>query len=73
MEDSLNNEEGKALLFRYATREDLPAIVALLADDEKGKTREQYCDPLPSAYSDAFDAMESQSTDCIAQSVSSVL
>lgn len=51
--------------FRFATREDLPAIVALLADDEKGKTREELGDPLPSAYYTAFDAMESQSTDAL--------
>ncbi|NIZ00789.1 GNAT family N-acetyltransferase [Thalassospira lucentensis] len=50
------------ITFRYATRDDLPAIVALLADDEKGKTREELTDPLPNAYYAAFDAMASQST-----------
>ncbi|MHC8491405.1 GNAT family N-acetyltransferase [Thalassospira sp. SM2505] len=59
MSDSTN------VTFRYATREDLPAIVALLADDEKGKTREELADPLPDAYYQAFDAMESQSTDAL--------
>lgn len=54
-----------AITFRYATRADLPAIVALLADDEKGKTREENTDPLPDAYYGAFDAMESQSTDTL--------
>ena len=54
--------QSTALTFRYATRDDLPAIVALLADDEKGKTREEFTDPLPNAYYAAFDAMESQST-----------
>ncbi|MBP3125520.1 GNAT family N-acetyltransferase [Thalassospira sp. ER-Se-21-Dark] len=53
------------MTFRYATRNDLPAIVALLADDEKGKTREEFTDPLPDAYYAAFDAMESQSTDAL--------
>ena len=53
------------ITFRYATREDLPAIVALLADDEKGKTREELADPLPDAYYQAFDAMESQSTEAL--------
>ena len=53
------------ITFRYATRDDLPAIVALLADDEKGKTREEFTDPLPDAYYAAFDAMESQSTDAL--------
>ena len=42
------------ITFRYATRDDLPAIVALLADDEKGKTREEFTDPLPDAYYAAF-------------------
>lgn len=55
--------QSAPLTFRYATRDDLPAIVALLADDEKGKTREELTDPLPGAYYAAFDAMESQSTD----------
>jgi ribosomal protein S18 acetylase RimI-like enzyme len=53
------------ITFRYATRDDLPAIVALLADDEKGKTREELGDPLPDAYYAAFDAMASQSTDAL--------
>ena len=51
------------ITFRYATSEDLPAIVALLADDEKGKTREELRDPLPDVYYAAFDAMQSQSTE----------
>lgn len=51
-----------SITFRYATREDLPGIVALLADDEKGSIREHFSDPLPAAYYSAFDAMESQST-----------
>jgi ribosomal protein S18 acetylase RimI-like enzyme len=51
--------------FRTATRNDLPAIVALLADDEKGQTREELADPLPDAYYAAFDAMASQSTDAL--------
>lgn len=53
------------ITFRYATREDLPSIVALLADDEKGKTREEFTDPLPDAYYQAFDAMQSQSTEAL--------
>lgn len=42
---------------RDARREDVPAIVRMLADDELGATREQYEDPLPSAYWDAFWAI----------------
>lgn len=49
-----------AVTFRTATREDLPAIVRMLADDPLGATRERYDDPLPQAYFDAFDAMQAQ-------------
>lgn len=40
---------------RRATREDLPAIVAMLADDDLGKAREAPGDP---CYAKAFDAIE---------------
>jgi GNAT superfamily N-acetyltransferase len=46
---------------RSACREDLPAIVALLADDPLGRTREQFADPLPDAYWRAFDGIAAQS------------
>lgn len=36
--------------FRKAQKEDLPAIVRLLADDELGSGRERYEDPLPEEY-----------------------
>ena len=45
--------------FRCATRQDLPAIVRLLADDPLGSRRESYSSPLPSAYSEAFDEIDS--------------
>jgi ribosomal protein S18 acetylase RimI-like enzyme len=45
---------------RPATRDDLPAVVRLLADDPLGATRERPEDPLPQAYLDAFAAMERQ-------------
>ncbi len=44
--------------FRLATREDVPALVAMLADDALGAQREQFTDPLPQAYYDAFDALD---------------
>lgn len=44
--------------FRAATREDLPALVRLLADDMLGASRENASDPLPEAYGKAFDAIE---------------
>ena len=46
--------------FRVATRDDLAAIVRMLADDGLGKGREQPVDPLPQAYNDAFDRMAAQ-------------
>lgn len=48
--------------FRFATRDDLPAIVALLADDAKGQSREENTHPLPDVYYRAFDAMTATST-----------
>ncbi|MCR8644452.1 GNAT family N-acetyltransferase [Paenibacillus sp. N1-5-1-14] len=48
------------MIFRKATINDLPAIVRMLADDELGATREQYRDPLPQVYIDAFERMERQ-------------
>jgi ribosomal protein S18 acetylase RimI-like enzyme len=45
---------------RLARRDDVPAIVRLLADDVLGATREQATDPLPRQYWDAFDAMATQ-------------
>jgi hypothetical protein len=44
---------------RRATRDDVPAIVALLADDELGRQRERPADPLPAAYTDATRFYES--------------
>jgi ribosomal protein S18 acetylase RimI-like enzyme len=43
---------------RPATRNDVPAIVRMLADDPLGATRERYADPLPAAYWSAWDAIE---------------
>lgn len=42
---------------RRAERGDVPAIVALLADDMLGARRERNEDPLPQAYYRAFDAI----------------
>lgn len=46
------------LIFRPATIEDLPEIVRMLADDVLGATREQYEDPLPAPYIEAFNEIE---------------
>lgn len=45
--------------FRKATREDVPAIIRLLADDPLGAAREQYTNPLPNKYYAAFDEINS--------------
>ena len=45
---------------RPATSTDLPDIVRMLADDPLGAQRERFEDPLPPAYSDAFDAIVRQ-------------
>jgi len=43
--------------FRHATRDDLDAIVRLLADDPLGAARESYSTPLPESYRAAFDVI----------------
>lgn len=43
---------------RPATRDDVPAIVAMLADDPLGATRERFADPLPEDYFAAFAAID---------------
>jgi len=45
--------------FRAALASELPDIVALLADDEKGATREASATPLPDSYYEAYRAIES--------------
>ena len=46
------------MIVRDAKREDVPAIVAMLADDALGRARERLEDPLPQPYWDAFAAIE---------------
>jgi ribosomal protein S18 acetylase RimI-like enzyme len=46
------------ILFRRAQDEDLPSIIALLADDELGQSREDSSLPVNRRYLDAFDAMQ---------------
>jgi ribosomal protein S18 acetylase RimI-like enzyme len=47
------------LRFRTAAEEDLDSIVAMLADDVLGSTREKYEHPLPDSYIKAFQAISS--------------
>ena len=50
--------QPSALTVRRATRADVPAIVAMLADDELGSTREVAGAQLPPSYFEAFDAID---------------
>lgn len=45
--------------FRDATRADLAQLIAMLAHDPLGATRERLETPLPAAYLDAFEAIDS--------------
>lgn len=45
----------KSVSIRPARREDVPAIVAMLADDHLGRARERVEDPLPAIYYQAFE------------------
>ena len=47
-----------SIIFRPATADDLPAIVALLDDDEQSKGREDASLPLDPRYLAAFEAIE---------------
>ena len=46
------------ITIRNARRDDLPAIVAMLADDALGAKRELHRTPLPESYYRAFEAIE---------------
>lgn len=46
------------LRFRQAARDDLPAIIAMLADDALGASREDPSDPPNAAYLAAYKAIE---------------
>ena len=50
-----------SVVVRHARREDVPAIVRLLADDVLGAQRELVEDPVAPAYLRAFDEMAAQS------------
>lgn len=43
------------IIFRIATKADLPSIVRLLADDDLGSQRERNEDPLPDSYYSAYE------------------
>ena len=45
----------KSVTIRRARRDDVAAIVAMLADDHLGRARERVEDPLPASYYEAFE------------------
>jgi GNAT superfamily N-acetyltransferase len=47
-----------ALVFRPAEKRDVFFIVQMLADDKLGALREQFEDPLPNSYYQAFEAID---------------
>lgn len=49
---------AESISIRRARRDDVPAIVAMLADDHLGRARERVEDPLPAVYYDAFARVE---------------
>ena len=48
----------KSVSIRPARREDVPAMIAMLADDHLGRARERVEDPLPAVYYEAFARVE---------------
>ena len=49
---------AESISIRPARREDVAAIVAMLADDHLGSARERVEDPLPASYYEAFARVE---------------
>ena len=49
---------AESVSIRRARRDDVPAIVAMLADDHLGRARERLEDPLPASYYEAFSRVE---------------
>ena len=47
-----------AITIRRTRRDDVPAIVAMLADDHLGRARERIEQPLPACYYNAFDRVD---------------
>ena len=49
------------IIFRKAARKDVPFIVQLLANDKLGQLREEYTNPLPERYYEAFEKINADS------------
>lgn len=48
-----------SVTIRRARRDDVPAIISMLADDHLGRARERLEDPLPQFYEAAFERVDS--------------
>ncbi|HCO83123.1 MAG TPA: GNAT family N-acetyltransferase [Arenibacter sp.] len=46
------------MTFRQATKEDLPSIIEMIANDTLGHLRERFEDPLPKEYYNAFESID---------------
>ena len=57
----MKNNNEITIAFSKANRNDLEAIVALLADDPLGSSREEYIKPLPDFYKNAFNVIQDDS------------
>lgn len=74
----MNSPGREVIRMRLAKEDDVPLIVALLADDSLGKDRESSQVPIPSAYYRAFEEIEADSNNelvvaCVEQQVVGVL
>jgi len=55
----MNMSAASEITLRPARREDVAALIAMLADDHLGRARERLEDPLPQVYYDAFARLSS--------------
>lgn len=55
---------------REAVHADLPSVVRMLADDELGRTREDYRIPLPESYNKAFEEISKSDENALLVAVS---
>jgi GNAT superfamily N-acetyltransferase len=56
-------------MFRRARESDLPAILAMLADDALGSSREEISDPIDERYTAAFAAIDADQNQLLAVAV----
>jgi hypothetical protein len=47
-----------SIILRRTCRDDVPVVIAMLADDHLGRARERLEHPLPASYYDAFERVD---------------